>query len=91
MPKDRRQLCLTCAHGPVCMYRGDLDRRVFECDDYWEAAGEPSAGRKQRRASPVPQETRGSLSEGLCSDCQNRQQCAWRMPEGGVWHCEEYC
>jgi len=73
------------------MYRGDPGRRVFECDDYWEAAGEASARRGKRRALPVAQEVHRGVSEGLCCDCQNREQCAWRIPEGGVWHCEEYC
>jgi len=73
------------------MYRGDLNRRVFECDDYWEAAGGVSPRRGQRRVLAVSHEPHQGVSEGLCSDCQNREQCAWRIPEGGVWHCEEYC
>lgn len=91
MPRDRRHLCSTCAHEPVCMYRRDLSRRVFECDDFWAASGEPLVRRGQRRALAVPQDVQRGVSEGLCRDCQNREQCVWRIPEGGVWHCEEYC
>ena len=91
MQKDHRHLSSTCAHGPVCMYRGDLNRRVFECDDFLEASGGLLVRRGQRRVLAVPQEAHRGVSEGLCSDCQNREQCAWRIPEGGVWHCEEYC
>ena len=28
---------------------------------------------------------------GLCCNCENRRTCTIRIPEGDVWHCEEYC
>jgi hypothetical protein len=27
---------------------------------------------------------------GLCSTCEAWEACAFRQPEGGVWHCDEY-
>ncbi len=29
--------------------------------------------------------------KGLCINCDNRVSCKFRIVEGGVWHCEEYC
>lgn len=28
--------------------------------------------------------------KGLCTNCELRLVCAFPIPEGGVWHCEEY-
>ena len=28
---------------------------------------------------------------GLCFDCENKDDCCLTAVEGGVWHCEEYC
>ena len=29
--------------------------------------------------------------KGLRRNCANRKVCTFRKPEGGVWHCKEYC
>ena len=29
-------------------------------------------------------------SKGLCLTCDLRFECAFPVPDGGVWHCEEY-
>jgi NADH-quinone oxidoreductase subunit E len=29
--------------------------------------------------------------KGLCLNCANRETCTFPKPEGGVWHCDEYC
>lgn len=28
---------------------------------------------------------------GLCAHCAKRDVCVLPRPNGGVWHCEEYC
>ena len=53
---------------------------------------------KERRTRPQPiKECKNFVSYksspeilGLCVNCENRDTCKLRKPEGGVWHCEEY-
>jgi DNA-binding NtrC family response regulator len=47
----------------------------------------------QVSAVPRPSSDNGEHSTkflGLCSNCDNRETCAYPKPEGGVWRCEEY-
>lgn len=44
---------------------------------------------EQSSAQPG-QQTPPERMTGLCMNCDNRFTCAFPVPEGGVWHCEEY-
>ncbi len=44
---------------------------------------------RQPTAQPA-RRTPAGRSLGLCMNCENRFSCTFPVPEGGVWHCEEY-
>ncbi len=49
-----------------------------------------SEERPSQSSKPGIEEIPGRM-KGLCINCDNRVSCKFRIVEGGVWHCEEYC
>lgn len=49
-----------------------------------------SEDRSSQASKPGIEEIPGRM-KGLCINCDNRVSCKFRIVEGGVWHCEEYC
>lgn len=91
MPRRRRDLCSTCTCAPTCMNLSSADMPKFECEEFSDQGSSRLSTLEDASELTSDPETNRAHSEGLCSDCANREDCAWRMPEGGVWHCEEYC
>lgn len=91
MPENHRDLCSTCSYGSACINQSTSDKRVFECEEFCEGRRLSPAFQENRSKPRLSNRTSDELLKGLCSDCENRNHCALRMPEGGVWHCEEYC
>lgn len=90
MPGNLHDLCSTCFYGSACVNRGNSSRRVLECEEFCEGGAPPPTVRANRSKSRSNGQTNGESLQGLCGDCRNRKRCTFRMPEGGVWHCEEY-
>jgi len=42
------------------------------------------------RQSAAPVAASEPTVRGLCVNCDHRDVCTLRKPEGGVWRCEEY-
>jgi hypothetical protein len=61
-----------------------IEKQAFRPQNRISRQGKKSV---KRRGSSSP---KTSNSEGLCSNCDHRFNCAMRSQEGGVWHCEEY-
>ena len=90
-------LCPTCNNSPVCVYRKMRGFDALFCEMF-DGYGFPREG-EYREGNPAPPrgatraEPRTPAAEtltGLCSNCENRNECTYPRPEGGVWHCEEY-
>ena len=67
------------------------DMPKFQCEEFSDQDSSWLSSLEDTWEPVSDAETNRTPSEGLCSDCENREDCAWRIPEGGVWHCEEYC
>lgn len=85
-------LCTTCNHAKGCAFRRDPTRPVVYCDEF-DSYVAPEVEEQATRSESAP--TAADLNEwdqykGLCVNCENRQDCAIRNKEIGVWHCEEY-
>jgi hypothetical protein len=68
---------------------------VWHCEEYesWrpvERAIEETLGAQSMLASSSGNPGKSEL-KGLCADCANRDCCTFPKPEGGVWHCSDYC
>lgn len=81
-------LCSTCNHAPTCVQIKNIKRPVLFCEEFDDYV------------KPVHEKVREAVSElkedydktmGLCCNCSNRDICTISKPNGGIWHCEEYC
>ena len=92
-------MCSCCSHASICSFPRDPGRPIFLCEEFEIAEPKPKAPRKASPAAASSPGTPTSLASappishyrGLCSDCANGPGCTFPKPEGGVWHCEEYC
>jgi len=87
-------LCSTCNNADTCVYRAKRGYDAVYCENY-DGFFVPSTGAKGDKGA-VPEGLTKSPAEskplkGLCVNCANRDNCTLPKPEGGVWHCEEYC
>ena len=87
-------LCSSCKHAKTCTFPRDPQKPSLYCEEF-----EIERGPKKKKATKYSLKTmNGHIAlaveptklVGLCSDCENRQQCTFPKPEGGIWHCEEY-
>lgn len=82
-------LCSSCAQQSGCTYFHAETPAALECDEYEPAV--MSDLRRARLGEPLTHND-GAIerSAGLCSSCTARPTCTFPLPEGGVWHCQEY-
>lgn len=90
-----RGLCMTCDQAPACGWRArDPERPVFHCEEF--RCDEATGGCRQPSSASLATEARAAApplrgrDKGLCMNCDCRDGCTFRIPEGGVWRCEEY-
>ncbi len=85
-------LCRTCDNRPECTF-SKTEAAVLNCDelDYPSRQPEPGPCAPVLRPAPekAPDEGRENLI-GLCRTCENRFDCQFPKPAGGVWNCEEF-
>jgi hypothetical protein len=93
-----RGLCSTCEGAANCTFPRDPNRPILHCDELdsykpetvtvkEEAGAELSTPKAASRAK----KKEAGEYKGLCVNCENRETCTFPKPEGGVWHCDEYC
>lgn len=93
-PKKYSGLCLCCSYSSVCTYPRDPDKPVLQCEEFdgisMSKIGKETTYGHDVSRSPLPLQVSTHLA-GLCANCENLNVCTYPKPEGGVWHCEEYC
>lgn len=92
--KNYLGLCSCCSCSPVCTYPKEPGKPVLQCEEF-DGILLPQI---KIDTTPVKRVSRFSLHtkrlgrlKGLCAYCENLHTCIYPKPEGGVWHCEEYC
>lgn len=81
-------LCARCDLASTCRIPVEANEDILNCEAFRsirKVARNPN-GKKR----PIEMRDQ-SRADGLCGDCGNREDCAFRQREGGTWHCEEYC
>jgi hypothetical protein len=87
-------LCSTCNHVETCTGRETWVGPVYHCEEFDDHVEIPRQG--QLRAVAAEPAGAGTTApgardrQGLCINCDHRNECSFPIPEGGVWHCEEY-
>ena len=89
-----RGLCRTCDHKKECTF-SKTGAVVLNCEelDYPPRPSEPKAEPGFAAILPVTELPSTDDSEnliGLCRTCENRFDCQFPKPAGGVWHCDEF-
>ncbi len=91
---QNRDLCSTCENNPTCTFPKNPDKPVLYCELFDD--GRTLSQNSVKDHSPLSLKSSGGTEEeqqrftGLCSNCENRENCSFPKPQGGVWHCEEY-
>ena len=84
-------LCSTCREAPTCTYRKDPRQPVWECDEFeYETPRMTISAPTDSGVKFTAEYKNAGKHKGLCVNCESRETCTYRKPEGGVWHCEEY-
>jgi hypothetical protein len=90
-------LCMTCEHAPTCIYPRDLDRPVWQCEEFEVCEAPLEKASVSSFLAEASAKSRTDIDEGeevkfkgLCLNCENRKTCIFPKPEEGVWRCEEY-
>jgi|GEM_PF-817717 len=91
-------LCSCCCCAPACTYPRNFGRPILECDEFDGISPPMNQVMKlvekppiNRFSGPIPDSQSPSILRGLCAYCDGLNACTYPKPEGGVWHCEEYC
>jgi hypothetical protein len=91
-------LCSTCEGAANCTFPRDPERPILHCDELDSYKPEivtvkEAAGAELTTPKAVSRAKQKEVGEykGLCVNCENRETCTFPKPEGGVWHCDEYC
>ena len=86
-----RDICLTCNHTESCGHRGTPGRPIYFCEHFEAFAPVSTTVPTTKAPDPSVNNQPKSQYKGLCMNCEHREDCAVPKPEGGIWHCEEYC
>jgi len=96
--KNYLGLCSCCSYAPDCTYPRESGRPILECNEFDGISPPLNKMMKwmekplvNRFSGPIPDAQRLSILRGLCAYCDGLNTCTYPKPEGGVWHCEEYC
>ncbi len=88
-PASAAGLCGICRNAASCAFPRVPGAIIQHCDEATLPVREvPSPF--GHRSAPFVRESMEPAVRGLCSNCENRDGCTLRKPEGGVWRCEEY-
>jgi len=87
-------LCATCDNAPTCMYAGDAEHPVMQCEEFRQHAAASGGPTAHHTLADLPEaldeEAERFLAVGLCATCPNRATCTLPRPPGGVWQCDDY-
>lgn len=86
-----RDLCSSCDNAEEHATHGRPRRPILFCEEF-EVFTTASVPELERAVEQMPRKTHSvSGRMGLCVNCANAGTCTLPRPEGGIWHCEEYC
>lgn len=94
-PATLSGLCASCENAEFCAYRAIRGFDALYCELFTGSPSYLNGGAENdiRGAigGPHAVETLPEAYGGLCQNCARLNLCVLPKPNGGVWHCEEYC
>jgi hypothetical protein len=99
--KPNQGLCSTCNEAPHCVYAKNATSPILYCEMFDDSQPEEKAeighsedlnqDQDETETKTVQENPSHGQLKGLCVNCDHRHHCTFPKPEGGIWHCEEYC
>ena len=86
---EEYSLCRKCALLLVCDRAKEQNRKVYFCQDF-QKSNKNSLLRYTVNPDNSKENIKNDMQNGLCRICQNREICNVKIPEGGLWHCENF-
>ena len=88
-------LCVHCRHVSICSRYKYQNQEVWHCEEFSDIRllqTEINKTSSINKSSPESNilETESNRLKGLCKICQNRDVCIIPIPEGGIWHCDNF-
>jgi len=89
-------LCEHCRHVSICSRYKYQNQEVWYCEEFCDIRlPQTDTNKTSSTDNSVPKsdmkETESNRLKGLCKICQNRDVCKIPIPEGGIWHCDNFC
>jgi NADH:ubiquinone oxidoreductase subunit E len=87
--------CATCKYMELCTSRANWMGPVLHCEEYdrrEKAADSEVEICAPKAAKPIDfaAQPEAETYKGICSNCDVRESCGYRISGHVVWHCEEY-
>ena len=90
MKNDPGGLCSTCISAGFCINLKARQRGAVQCELFDPGVTVVDLDRIPSMATMLSAQTHEPCL-GLCSTCDLVGDCTMARPQGGIWHCEEYC
>ncbi len=82
-------ICITCIYKNSCLY--SRTESVLSCEEFSTGTIFPEKNTQAVKTgnsnTPVKH---GKIYQGLCVNCEDRENCSLSGKRGGIWHCGEY-
>lgn len=87
-------LCRTCDNRAECTFT-QTGAKVLNCDELDYPPSGPDLQARSEAPDPCPGPDASWVDDrdnliGLCRTCENRFDCRYPKPAGGVWNCDEF-
>jgi hypothetical protein len=86
---EEYSLCKLCARLLVCDRAKEQNQKVYYCEDFQKSEN-ASERHKTIGTDNNPKHRVNNMQNGLCRICENRDICNIQIPNGGLWHCENF-
>ena len=86
---EEYSLCKQCTLLLVCDRAREQNRKVYYCQDFQKSNNVPLS-HDTIKSDKAPEKEKNNMKNGLCRICQNREICNIQIPNGGLWHCENF-
>ncbi len=85
-------LCITCNNAGHCIMMRKVTGSIYYCEQFDNYVPVKSRKPKERNIVNLKPDVKivSRKHLGLCRNCDNLHTCTHVIPEGGIWHCEDY-
>ena len=87
---EQQDLCFSCINLNLCTFIQGSRQPVIFCEEFADDDRTSMGVTQGTQRAVAHEEVYFENHRGLCTTCENHNDCIFSKQEGGVWHCEEY-